>query len=114
MTRMKSLAARFYRLKSGHVPTGVYLNRLGHRDDNKGWLCGATVSHRWEHHFRHRSQWKDHQEELWKPVGKAACCTAGRCRNVQISELFSIEECNQAVRVFRATTEVRKFPPNVK
>jgi len=31
MTSVKSLAARFYRLKSGHAPTGVYLKRFGHR-----------------------------------------------------------------------------------
>jgi hypothetical protein len=30
MTSVKSLAARFYRLKSGHAPTGVYLKRFGH------------------------------------------------------------------------------------
>jgi len=30
MTSAKSLAARFYRLKSGHAPTGVYLKRFGH------------------------------------------------------------------------------------
>ena len=30
MTSVKSLATRFYRLKCGHVPTGVYLRRFGH------------------------------------------------------------------------------------
>jgi hypothetical protein len=33
-----------------------------------------------------------------------------RARHVQISELFSIEECNQAVMDFLAATEVGKFP----
>jgi len=37
MTSMKSLATRFYRLKSRHAPTGVYLNRFGHREDDKCW-----------------------------------------------------------------------------
>jgi hypothetical protein len=37
MTSMKSLAARFYRLQSRHAPTGVYLKRFGHRDDDKCW-----------------------------------------------------------------------------
>jgi ribonuclease HI len=35
MTSMKSLAARFYRLKSGHAPTRVYQKRFGHREDDK-------------------------------------------------------------------------------
>jgi hypothetical protein len=30
MTSVKTLAARFYRLKSGHAPTGVYRKRFGH------------------------------------------------------------------------------------
>jgi hypothetical protein len=30
MTRVKSLAARFYRLKSVHAPTAVYLKWFGH------------------------------------------------------------------------------------
>jgi len=42
MRTVKSLAARFYRLKSGHAPTGVYLKRFGHRDDNDCWWCGRT------------------------------------------------------------------------
>ena len=37
MTSVKSLAARFHRLKSGHAPSGVYLTRFGHRDDDKCW-----------------------------------------------------------------------------
>jgi hypothetical protein len=39
---------------------------------------------------------------------------AGRCRPVQVSERFSIEECKRAVLDFLVPTEVRKFPPKVK
>jgi hypothetical protein len=35
MTSVKSLATWFYRLKCRHAPTGVYLKRFGHREDNK-------------------------------------------------------------------------------
>jgi hypothetical protein len=37
MSSVKSLAARFYRLKSGHAPTGVYLKWFGHGEDDKCW-----------------------------------------------------------------------------
>jgi hypothetical protein len=37
MTSVKSLAARFYRLKSGHAPTGTYLKLFGHREYDKCW-----------------------------------------------------------------------------
>jgi len=69
------------------------------------------VSQTREHLFRHCSRWRDHQKKLWKAVGKATGWKASRCRHVHISELFSIEECDQAVMDFLAATEVGKFPP---
>jgi len=113
MTSEMSLAARFYRLKSGHAPTGVYLKRFGHRDDDKCWWCGgtATKTQTREHLIRHCSRWRDQQIALWKAVGKATGWKAGRCRHVQLSELFSIEMCDQAVMDFLAATEVGKFLP---
>jgi hypothetical protein len=44
MTSVKSLAASFYRLKSGHAPPGVYLKRFGHREDDRCWWYGGSVS----------------------------------------------------------------------
>jgi hypothetical protein len=44
-------------------------------------------------------------------VGKATGWKAGRCRQVQISELFSMEICDKAVMDFLAVTDVGKFPP---
>jgi len=46
MTSVRSLAARFYRLNSGHAPTGVHVKRFSHWDDDKCWWCGGTVSTR--------------------------------------------------------------------
>jgi hypothetical protein len=48
---------------------------------------------------------------LWKAVGMATGWKAGRCRHVQVSELFSRDECDQAEMDFLAATEVGKFPP---
>jgi len=111
MTSVKPLAARFYRLKSGHEPTGMYPKRFGHQDDDKCWWCGGTVAQTWEHLFRHCSRWKEQQKTLWKTVGQTTGWEAGRCRHVKISELFTIEECDQAVMDFLAATGVGKFPP---
>jgi len=36
---------------------------------------------------------------------------AGTCCHVQISELFTIKECDQAVMDYLAATEVGKFLP---
>jgi hypothetical protein len=78
MTGVKPLAARFYRLKSGHTPTGAYLKLFGHREDDICWWCRGGAVQMWEHLFRHCSQWKDQQTTLWKTVGKATGWKAGR------------------------------------
>jgi len=67
MTTVKSLPARFYRLKSRHAPTGVYLKRFGHREDDKYWRCGGggrTAAQMREHLFSHCSRWRDQQKTL--------------------------------------------------
>jgi len=63
------------------------------------------------HLFCHCSRWRDQQNMLWKVVGKEKGWKAGRCRHGQVSELFSMEECDQSVVDFLAATEVGKFPP---
>ena len=67
-----------------------------------------------EHLFRHCSGWRDHQKEMGKAMGKATGWKTDRGRHVQISELFSIEECDQAVMDILAATEVGKFPAKVE
>ena len=114
MTSVKLLATRFYRLRCRHAPTGVYLKRFGHREEDKCWLCGGggrTAAQTREHLFCHCSRWRDQQQTLWKAVGKVTGWIVGRCRHMQISELFSMEECEQAVMDFPAATEVGMFPP---
>jgi len=69
------------------------------------------AAHTWEHVFRHCRRWRVQKQTIWKAVGKATGWKAGRCRHLQISELFSIVECDQAVMDFVAATEVGKFPP---
>jgi len=91
MTSVKSLAARFYRLMSGHAPTGSYLKRFEHREDDKCWWGGSGTLQTQGHLCRRCSRRKDQQKALWKAVGKATGWKASRCWHVQISELFSME-----------------------
>jgi len=86
-------------------------HRPRHREDDKCWWCEGTAAQTREHVFRHCSRWRDQQKMLWKAVGKVTGWKAGRCRHVQISELFTMEECDQAVIDFLAATDVGKFPP---
>jgi hypothetical protein len=43
------------------------------------------------HLICHCSKWKSQRKDLWKAVGRETGWKAGRCRHVQISELFSLE-----------------------
>jgi hypothetical protein len=47
---------------------------------------------------------------FWRAVGKVMGWKAGRCRHVQVSELFCMQKCDQAVMDFLAATDVGKFP----
>jgi hypothetical protein len=79
---VKPLAARFYRVKSGHAPLGMYLTWFRHRDCDKCWWCGGggrTVARIWEYVCRHYSQKKDLQKTFWKVVCKATQSRARRC-----------------------------------
>jgi len=110
MTSVKSLATGSYRPKSGHAPTGPYQKQFGPPEDDKCWRCRGRTLQTWENLFSHCSRWKDQQKALWKAVGNATGWKAGRCRHVHISELFSIEKCDQAVMGFLAATNVVMFP----
>jgi len=112
---VKSLATRYYRLTRGHAPTGISVNCFGYRADDKYCWCGTrgrTVAQRWEHLFCQCSRWKDQNQTVWKEVGKPTGWKAGRCRPVQICDLFFVEQCDQAVMNFLVATEVREFLPS--
>jgi len=51
------------------------------------------------------------EDKALKGEGSAPSWKAGRYRHVQISELFSMEICNQAVVDFLAATDVGRLPP---
>jgi hypothetical protein len=110
MASAKSLATQFYRLKCGHAPTAACVHWFAHRNDDKCLWCGGSVAQMLEHHFHHCGRWIHQQQELWKKVGMATGWKPGRCRQVQISELFSMEICDNAVINIVAATDIGKFP----
>jgi len=64
-----------------------------------------------EHLFCHCSQWRDRENTLLKEVGKATGWRGGRCRHVQVSELFCMEKWGKAVMDFLVATDFWKFQP---
>jgi len=83
MTSVKSLRTRFYRLQCGQAPTGVYIKRCSHWEDDICLWCAWTAAQTRDHLLRHCSRWRDQRKALWKrwerwPAGKLAA--ADRCR----------------------------------
>jgi len=111
MTSGRSLVTRFYRLRSGNVPIGMYLKQSGQQEVVKSWWFRSRTVQTRQHLCCHFRQFRDQQAEIWKTVVKATGCKVGRCRYVQISELFSMEKCNQVVMDLLAGTEVGRFLP---
>jgi len=109
MTSVKSPAARFNRLKNGHVPTRTYLKRFGHQEDPQCRWCTSGTLQTWENLFHHSSRWKVRQKVDWKAVGQATGWKAGRCRHVNVSELFSVEACDQVVMVSMGATDMGTY-----
>jgi hypothetical protein len=71
----------------------------------------GTAAQTRKHLFRDCSRWRDQHKALREAVGKVKVWKTGRYRHVQVSELLSREEFNQAVVDFLPATEVGKFPP---
>jgi len=111
MTSVKSLGPRIYRLNRGADETGEYLKLFGHCEANICWFCPAGAVAMLEHLSRHCSGLKDQQKSFWKIVGKATGWKAGRCRDVQICKLLSIEICDHVVMDSLAANDIRKIPP---
>jgi hypothetical protein len=114
MTRVTSLAAKLYRLKCRHGPTGVYLKQFGHREDDNCWWCsgaGRMAAQARGNIFGHCSRWSDQQNTLGKVAGYATGRNADRWKHLQICKLMSRDVCDQVVVDFLAGTEVGKFPP---
>jgi len=64
MRSQKSIAARFYQLKTGHALMGKYLMRIRKRRDMKCWWCGHEYQTR-DHLFKWCKRWKREQKRLW-------------------------------------------------
>jgi len=64
MGAKKTIAARFYQLKSGHALIAKYLLRIGKRSDMKCWWCGHKYQTR-DHIFKWCKRWKREQKRLW-------------------------------------------------
>jgi len=103
----KSLASRFYQLKTGHCRTGQYLHWTGARPTAQCWWCKCPTQTR-DHLLKECPKWKDQQRILWKEVWKE---TGRGKRRWKGHELFADVTCSRAVLDFLSATDVGRLVP---
>lgn len=115
MLARKTIAARFYQLKTGHALIGPYLTRIRARDTDECWWCEKGVTQTREHLFKNCERWKGEQDALWRAAGEAAKTEPRKMRrNTSIRDLFADHRCTPAILRFLETTDVGRTVPKDK
>ena len=114
MTSQKSIAARFYQLKTGHAIIASYLRRIG-KGDMKCWWCGHEYQTR-DHLFKWCKGWKREQKRLWVDGQKGEHGYEGIEKvlkkpkiSLPMSLVFAEEKCSQALLDFLSVTDVGRI-----
>ena len=89
----KWIAARFYRLKTGHALTATHLKWIKLREDDQCWWC-CRSRQTWEHLFKHCNRWRAQHKAMWAKVEKDI--KRGK-RKRKMAELFADERCSEAI-----------------
>jgi len=112
MESKKSIAARFYQLKTGHALMGKYLRRIEKRRDMKCWWCGHEYQTR-DHLFKWCKRWKREQKGLWVDWQEGEYGYEGVEKvmkkpkiSLQMSLVLAEEKCLRALLDFWSHTDV--------
>jgi len=115
MGAKKTIAARFYQLKSGHALIAKYLLRIGKRSDMKCWWCGHKYQTR-DHLFKWCKRWKREQKRLWVDGQEGEDGYDGVEKvlkkpkiSLPMSLVFAEEKCTQALLDFLSCTDVGRI-----
>jgi len=115
MKSQKSIAARFYQLKTGHALMGKYLVRIGKRRDMKCWWCGHEYQTR-DHLVKWCKRWKREQKRLRADGQEGEDGYEGVEKvmkkpkiSLPMSLVFGEEKCSRAVLDFLCLTDVGRI-----
>ena len=115
MESKKSIAARFYQLRTGHALMGKYLQRIGKRRDMKCWWCGHEYQTR-DHLFKWCKRWKPEQKRLWVDGQEGEDGYEGVEKvmkkpkiSLPMSLVFAEEKCTRALLDFLCHTDVGRI-----
>jgi len=115
MKSQKSIAARFYQLKTGHALMGKYLMRIEKRRDMTCWWCGHEYQTR-DHLFKWCKRWKREQKRLWVDGQEGENGYEGVEKvmkkpkiSLPMSLVFAEEKCSRALLDFLRLTDVGRI-----
>jgi len=117
MNANKTIAARFYQLKSEHglIVRFKYLMQIGKRRDLKCWWCGHEYQTR-DHLFKWCKRWKQEQKRLWVDGQEGEDGYEGVKKvlkkskiSLPMSLVFAEEKCSQALMDFLFHTDVGRI-----
>jgi len=103
----KRITSRFYQIKTGHCPSGQYINWTKHRATPQCWWCRHPTQTR-EHLFKACPEWKTQQKTLWAEVKRETGKWKDRWK---IRDLLADERCSWVVLDFLSTTDVGRRVP---
>lgn len=104
----KSVAARYFQLKSGHAITGAHLLRIGKVQDAECWWCGGsgqTVAHL----LLHCRKWRRQRDSMLRSLHAKEIPVNTRRNVIDLQILFGEEAITDVLR-FIDETEVGTKP----
>jgi ribonuclease HI len=105
-TAAKSVARRYYQMKTGHAIMATYFKRFKSRDSEECGWCGAKRQTR-DHLFRWCKRWKREITELWETVKEETKGKRTR-HSSTMTGLLGDKKCIPAVLQFLEATDVGK------
>jgi len=115
MEAKKTIAARFYQLKSEHALIAKYLLRIGKRSDMKCWWCGHEYQTR-DHLVKWCKRWKQEQKRLSVDGQEGEDGYEGIEKvfkkpkiSLPMCFVFAEEKCLQALMDFLSCTDVGRI-----
>ena len=104
----KSVAARYWQLKSGHAVTGAHLLRIGKAQDAQCWWCGEN-SQTVAHLLLKCRKWRRQRDYMLQKLRERKVAISGRRQQADLRTLFSAEAITEVLQ-FIDNTEVGKKP----
>lgn len=105
----KSVAARYFQLKSGHAVTGVHLLRIGKAHDAHCWWCGA-IEQSVRHLLLKCRRWRRQRDAMLRRLNSTKVSISERSDRADLQTLFRAEAMAEVLQFLEDTEVGKKIP----